>query len=422
MRYLSQGRTRALISALFFTLSACGNTPSGEDDPTPGDPAAAAQFVEDALTLIAEAGCSAGWECPEYNPYIVEIASRYGSEAECVAASRAMLYADEGTALLAQINAGRLVLDSALAANCLEGARAEIAQAKCRSDLSEVLNDELPLSCKDALVGNVAAGGACTSGEECSGELFCEIADDACEGVCRLQPCGDTVCAAGQACVSDAIGASCKPTRALGESCGAQSPCELELSCYYEGAAGTAAEGVCIAQGSLAAGAPCDNFSEQCGEGFWCDQNLCVQNPPQPQPQPAGSSCDYHKDCVAGLLCTDRICAAPVASPLGADGDACGPLPERPCGLGLACQSVDRETYEGTCAPHGEQGAPCDRSAQCVGGLSCTSSRDDQGVLTPGTCEPPRPVGQPCNEAEDCTTLRCDQGLCAVALAACVVP
>lgn len=169
-----------------------------------------------------------------------------------------------------------------------------------------------------------------------------------------------------------------------------------------------------ILKGTLQAGAVCAS-SEECadpaGGNAYCDVPLdatsgkCVVETRGKSGESCGSTCTDHgdgsSDCMGstqwtgqascyvndGLYCNGTCQPViPVGQPCEVDG----------CAMGAYCQA-------GTCTAFPSAGEPCADGYLCGDASYC-----DPG----GTCQSEKAKGQSCASDEECSTHRCDAGLC----------
>ncbi len=131
-----------------------------------------------------------------------------------------------------------------------------------------------------------------------------------------------------------------------------------------------------------------------------------------------GASCEDMFGCATGLVCADGHCAAPLA-----DGASCA--------SDLACTPPSHCAVDaggaGTCAPLGEDGAPCVGASDCAVGLVCDGAHCGPGPSDctsaacgshtacggPRACAPRVAIGGACVEDRSCVaTAYCDAGSC----------
>jgi hypothetical protein len=144
-----------------------GDDTVGDDDPGPGDPTPQ-EFIEQ----IIAADCAKAFACEaEFPATEGTFAEEWGdSEAGCLTDDDDYLARDM---IAASVTAGRITYDSSAAADCLANLG---YPASCTEFFT---NYDWPDACSDAMVGNVADGGACVSWWECSAEGS-ECVDGAC--------------------------------------------------------------------------------------------------------------------------------------------------------------------------------------------------------------------------------------------------
>lgn len=276
----------------------------------------------------------------------------------------------------AAIARGTLVYDPARAAACMDA----IAAAGCDA----LGGGLLPAACEDALLGNVALGGACDIDGECVGDAAC-VQGATCPGACTARGGPGHSCTRNDECerglVCDSTTCTAPPTE--GQACqGPSAPdCRIGLICL--GGNGTR-QGTCSTQASLftaAEGATCDLQA-----GPWCQEGL---------------SCIV--DSIAAPGSPTFLCARPVLH-----GAACkAGIPDQ-CPVGEYCTArAAMGMIDGTCAPLPVGGEPC---ATRLIGPSCAAGH----ACVMGTCRPLQANGGACTSLAECYSGICTSGVCAV--------
>jgi hypothetical protein len=207
-----------------------------------------------------------------------------------------------------------------------------------------------------------APGLACQDGSLSTGE-----SDIDCGGACA--PCAD-----GSACNTDD---DCRSARCQGGECAQQASCS-------------------------------DGAQNQDESGADCGGNTCTAR------CAAGLGCRAEGDCLAGLSCSNGVCAAPSCNDARQNGDESGldcggSCPA--CATGASCRAAS------DCA-----------SLSCSAGLcaapSCTDAIQNQGEVAldcGGPCGPCA-VGQACTTNTQCATNLCGAGACPAGVARCCQP
>ncbi|HUQ06597.1 MAG TPA: hypothetical protein VM261_29040 [Kofleriaceae bacterium] len=146
----------------------------------------------------------------------------------------------------------------------------------------------------------VAAGGACSSWEQCSYGLYCN------GSVCantpgRGEPCSEEICENwfGDRCLP--ASGTCEPLAAAGEPCEWSTDCQLPLLCEAS-----------ICSDPPEVGEPCVD-SGFCRVGAYCSGGICVAQQANGEP------------CAGGLECKTLFCDGATATSLGTCADT------RPC-------------------------------------------------------------------------------------------
>lgn len=276
-----------------------------------------------------------------------------------------------------QIESGRVRFDSVRARECLDG----LGDTCDQRDLEDCY--ELPFE------GTVPSGGDCDDSDQCAGEAAC-LPEASCPGTCT------ELVGAGQPCDSDLMlcagGLSCSGARICEE------PEEPEVA------------------PPLGPGDPC--FDEGCVAGSYCVDGTC-QSYASLFAADEGATCDPGKGstyCRAGLSCAVfAVEPAQMWTCVGPSslGGACRfGLPD-PCPPDDYCSDTSPQTgdFEGTCAPLPRDGQPCALGGQellCASGHICIEAGKS------GTCRARQRIGDPCTVEDECYSLFCDAGRCAV--------
>lgn len=251
---------------------------------------------------------------------------------------------------------------------------------------------DLP-ACKGVLVGKTAAGGDCTSGNECAEGLYCKVGA-ACPGKCTAQESEGGGCSSSDHCkgglvCSGAIGAqTCAKPTAAGSNCGGTTPeCVASSICLGE----DQAQGI---------PATCKPISEVFSGSD-------------------GGACDFAKTqlCGAGLSCAvtkiDASGAAFACVKKSSSKAACSYAIPSACPAGEYCDGVDLNAQppkiDGTCKALPAAGEPCNEAS---GGESCGLGLYCDGAKT---CKAPAKNGASCTEARGCLSDRCVGGTCVAA-------
>jgi hypothetical protein len=278
-------------------------------------------------------------------------------------------------------------------------------------------------------------GAACAAAAACASGV---CVDGGCAGPCAV----DGRCAAGEVCLVDLAGATCRPAgpEPVGGACGADATCATGLC-----AAGRCGSG-CVA-GGCPAGLRCTAFltgnfcfegcaqDRDCAEGAFCDPSFsegptCFWR----GRQVAGGGCDRHGACASGR-CAGGVCRAACASgvcPAGqlcrafSTGAFCSPEPlvegaacaGAVCAEGLICAAgvclaaceagcaAGTRCFEGLCHPR------CERDASCRPGRRC-----ERVDASPPVCIDAGPLadGAACARSSACASGLCMDGVCRAA-------
>ncbi len=237
------------------------------------------------------------------------------------------------TALQADLDAGRVTLDSDRVNRCVEGVRAmaDRCSVTWTGGLPEVcaltFTDAAELSARCVAQGDGAAFCA-------GGAGLCTYSEREQAAVCVALPLQDEACP--------------------------QGVCAEDFRCAQ-------GRGVCVAPGGQ--DHPCSE-SADCGDGLVCGTGRTCG-----APIPVGGRCDATPQCEEGLSCDDGTCAASV--PL--DGGCYGPVE---CG---AARSCGRAPESRTCGAPDGFGQEC-RDGTCGDSLACASATQTC-VTLPGADE-----------------------------------
>ncbi len=291
---------------------------------------------------------------------------------ECVTRFARAFDEGSGPALEEAIANGTVIYDGARAAACvseLEAAGCDVFESRFSSG-----------ACGAAIVGTIAAGGACSISAQCVGDAYCSFAAGACPGTCQARLGSGAMCMSDDECQSglSCDGGMCRAPAGAGASCGGMSGVECRAGTLCLGAMG-GMPGTCRATSdafSAAAGASCDpRTGELCVEGQHC--TLTTFMPPTTfaftceGPLAAGAACRlaFPDACPAGQICD--------ANPF----------------MGMP---------DGTCQPLPVDGQAC-ASNRCADGHRCEM----------GTCRRVQGIGGACTTGEDCYSGNCDASVCA---------
>ena len=235
--------------------------------------------------------------------------------------------------------------------NRLDSCSSALESNLCSNDHMFFLEETLWIpECRQAVQGQVDAGGHCIEDAECADGGMCrrgheDLDDDVCYGLCvpqeeTLEECGDTTCEPNEECAE----LDGEPT------CISQSmiPCEDDMHCED-------VQGTCGSDGF------CDydpmELIEIVDEGESCSGSDAMV-----------VGCELGTACVLteaddGLSC----------QPLVGEGETC--IDGRNCEMGLYCDRDEGEA--GECAPLLEPGEPCEASNQCQGRCNSEEQQSD---------------------------------------------
>ena len=261
-------------------------------------------------------------------------------------------------ALLDAVDAGRVLYDGKMAAQCRQQAR-----ATCD-----------PFGCEGALTGTRAVGGGCSIQAECGSGLWCDHRSS-CPGVCAPVLGEGATAAWGVECASGMLvtvpdgGTACGSLPGKGDACGF-GPCRDGLSCVA---------GRCVEPSPV--GGACD--AGLCTFGSSCVAGTCTSFAKRGQPCASqffplevGAAA-----CQLGLACRSGRCRDALA-----EGESCREEPNR-CAGGTRC-SLPTDV----CVRLGAAGAACRSSSSDCDRLTCID----------GVCSPGLPAGAACDDAHPC--------------------
>lgn len=359
-----------LLLAVGLGATACGSTD--------GAPAATGLTAHDAFQQArASALCERFARCGEMPGEDALTAGNLRNRAACVRVVGDWL---RDPALVAALARGVIRYDAAAAERCVARLRATCPLRSLR-DLD---------ACREAYVGSLAVGAACTTDTECQPGNTCERTGS-CGGTCRPAgargaPCGTKgtsfACAhpAGgighcgsvdegggpSVCTHYRVGAPASQGMPCGVTPGASAtefvitPCAIGLAC------GRTMRGE-VCQPLAAVGAPCGEGGVVCEAGAICAPSTgrftCEAATVRTR---AGEPCGGRTRAVCDpttLFCNDDgmgVCVSPGA---GSEGSACTPgqFGAVVCAPGLVCDEATR-----TCTRPAADGQPCREGSNCA--------------------------------------------------------
>jgi hypothetical protein len=299
------GRAAATLAsaAAVFAMVACSGSTSGGGSVS----------VSQACSDLASAICGKLQSC---EPFLFQLI--YGSTSNCESITQGPC-ADA-------VNANGSGANASNVEACAQGYQS----AMC----GDLESNNPPSSCQ--VHGSLAAGTACGSNVQCSGESYCHTAANSVCGVCAAL-----------------VGSN--------GACAQSSDCQKGLTC---------SKGTCVA--AVAQGGPCmPGGSPPCQAPLACVNNACQQ------PVGSGQKCDVaaqNCDITQGLFCsTMGTCEKIVIA-----------SPGQPCGLvsgtytlcqgGAQC-TVAMGSTMGTCATNAANGATCGSNGEsCMAGATCVNN------------------------------------------------
>jgi hypothetical protein len=259
-------------------------------------------------------------------------------------------YFDSGavdlTALVQDIDSGKIIYDASYAPTCFDA----IAATAC-TEPATAQGAQTNSLCTSVIRGTVAAGGNCVTDAECVGGVCHQ---PSCGASCCLGTCGQplatgaactssTECAAGNYCSSQG---TCQPQGAQGQSCTYNSQCQSGLSCDNNSGSGTCAPYVKDGQACTPDGADCENINGFCDPTTGkCRARLAVGaacSVPDGGISRLNAGCAFYADCREG------ICVA-----LPGPGEACS-VPDSgyaalACMVGTCTNGVCQQTVNPPC-------------------------------------------------------------------------
>lgn len=295
------------------------------------------------------------------------------TEAECQALVEAAFRANNS--LQAYLDAGRVKIDTAQFARCLDAVDA----SPC------VPVDEIP-ACDDITRGTVADGGGCVIDDECISGV-CTANGNACGTCAGLVDVGETCDPALDNCRQQSTGRVTCDTNGVGATCVLHTADYLQVGLNES----------CGGQNGV------ERF---CGLDLYCnDVEVCASR------LPAGTLCDPDLDeCVRGTTCaddgTDFRCLTTVLVTTATE--PCGELASGAFGLCDRRANLYCDRDSDTCLALGTTGAEntlCDAQSDCDAGLVCALGGDPG---EPGTCETTnKPLDATCRVDAECATGVC---------------
>jgi hypothetical protein len=173
--------------------------------------------------------------------------------------------------------------------------------------------------------------------------------------------------------------------------------------------------GVCAQTAKL--GEKCEDYGNSCGKGNHCLDNVCVAN----GTVAAGAKCNSDDNCIAGHRC--EFSADPVCKPLGAKDAACQTNSE--CASGTVCVFATFNGNEGKCGAAIAGNQPCFKigsysKEQCANGFTCAVPASWDGKSIPeAKCLAMVKLGAVCTSHMQCgMDATCKSGVCATLPAA----
>jgi len=246
--------------------------------------------------------------------------------------------------LVVDVKAGKIIYDGKAAAACLDLYR--VTSCKVSDGAFSLLNQSQ--SCRNAIKGAVATGGACLTSEECQSQACdksaCTTATECCAGTCAAK------ISAGGDCSSSAVGCAddlfckqgdtattwtCAPFIADGQPCTSVDHCVAGRRCNLVMGTTKGTCGVLPARGQACPGTACDSSADFCDPASKtclgripvggdctglatgcvpyanCDTATmkCIAR------KRGGEACTESSDCLMGVACTGGVCVPPLDEP-----------------------------------------------------------------------------------------------------------
>ena len=339
-----------------------GDHDDSDDADTATSDLTAGQMETRYLDILAEALCSAVYECPQkQSPQNVAFLSRYGDKSTCVENVIGDFGVGVESDLTGNLERGLAEFHPASGEACLEALREWSRDDRCASPLDGLPE---PDACEEAFTGTQMDGEPCESDEQCESgycDRGAETGDACWDGLCGESP-PENVGAAGESCSGSR--AICDPGEDL--------VCDLSAD---------GQELVCVEAESRGEGGTCRS-SRVCSGELGCLGQTCQTLSYAAR----GETCDRQTEyCEPGLVCSFDVEGQGTCAPPGQQGDGC--LQTFSCGADFYCSGADPGTSLGSCEPRQPEGESCRLDFDCQSDLRCTSSGECAPPEPPETCE-----------------------------------
>ncbi len=312
--------------------------------------------------------------CQAFTSCVGDLWSFFRPGEDCV--KEFTITAEEELATLPDaIAAGRVKYHADKVQRCLD----DLASRTC-----EAFSQRESASCQAAVEGTVAEGEACKLDAECRGDQYCKHGA-ACPGVCVPYE------AAGGACTSND---QCKSGLKCGDNGRCVAPAKSHQACQ-QGEPDCAEGLLCLGEdaGKRLPG-KCypiaEALSAQQGEPCSLDSALCV----------AGSSCEITSVAPLGGTCAAQV---------EADAPCRAAFPDE-CPDDQYCQLDPNPLNGGTCTAKPKAGEACAKGVGADANICAPYARCDDGV-----CRELANAGEACNADDTCYSGHCVDGACVTA-------
>jgi hypothetical protein len=309
-----------------------------------------------ALALLSSCHPSVEQYCRDFYDALAAAEERCGEPADLSEHICSQLKAYNCPSAQRLLDEGKISFDSSAGERCL----AQIAASSC------TLATSVDAPCFRAIVGQVAAGGACYDGREC---------------------------AQGTRCLGSTCPATCTTLRELGSGCVDATECELGSFCASQ---------VCVPP--VGEAQVCGGASPPCADGLWCGT---LSSKCRSTGALTSGPCEGPQDCAQGFICQGldtSVLQSGTCTAAKSVGDACAP--------GECQQSFCKS---GTCSEMPRVGGACGLVggdlADCLASFCKLAPGDSTG-----TCANDLAIGQACSPGDSCGIF----GTCDLAGSTCV--
>ncbi len=341
----------AALGAIAISMQGCGGGGGGGGGGSDAGPTGSMTVEQTCAQVVAELSAKQA-TCQGVAPEFV--AAVTATDTTCAEMSKS-------------VAAGRAKFDASKAQACIDS----VKNSSC-ADLANGVMDAPNSACNQAVAGQVANGGNCFSGNDCSPGSFCDKSNNQCPGKCTAKVAINGDCSAGQSCVvgsscifnSAGSAAKCVSNVGANQPCGSSvADCQGGLSC--QGASGSRTCQAPPTSGSCKFGTCAPGFACP-GAGIMGGQGTCTPA------KAVGAACTVgQNECILGSTCVGGTCK------IAKVGDACGVIGSGNSGEFALCAegwcnwNPGAGQFAGTCQPLKAVGADCGGSEECAGGGSC---------------------------------------------------